>query len=254
MIELKKVSRDLGGFSLNQVSFTIKKGAVVAFVGDNGAGKTTTIKAMFGELRIDKGEILMDGESLFKNENLQRVAFFPDSNNVPMDMTLKDYVNYICAVNGMTKKQTKERSHAVYKMLGLEQYVHKKMGNLSAGWKKRAIMSSVLVRSPEFIVFDEPTANVDVEAKISFMNILHELSNIGVTILITSHILEELQEVANYLILIKNGEIVYEKDFDNKTESIAEIYKKTMAEKTDNIKLLKNIYEKNEFGGRRNGK
>ncbi|QGS51555.1 ABC transporter ATP-binding protein [Spiroplasma tabanidicola] len=249
MIEIKKITRDLGGFFLNQVSFTIKKGAVVAFVGDNGAGKTTTIKSLFGEIKLDSGEILIDGESLFINENLQRIAFFPDSNNVPMDMTLKDYVKYICAINAMSSKQTKERSKEVFEMLGLEKYINKKFRELSAGWKKRAIMASVLIRSPEFIVFDEPTANVDVEAKLSFMNILHELSKIGVTILITSHILEELQEVANYLVLIKNGEIVYEKDFDNQKESIAQIYKKLMAEKSDNIKLLSEIYSPIDQGG-----
>ncbi|QBQ07324.1 ABC transporter ATP-binding protein [Spiroplasma gladiatoris] len=249
MIEIKNITRDLGGFFLNQVSFTIKKGSVVAFVGDNGAGKTTTIKALFGEIRLDSGEVMIDGESLFVNENLQRIAFFPDSNNVPMDMKLKDYVKYICAVNAMKAKDANAKAKQVYKMLGLEKYVGKKFRELSAGWKKRAIMASVLVRSPEFIVFDEPTANVDVEAKLSFMNILHELSKIGVTILITSHILEELQELANYLVIIKNGEIVYENDFDNQKESIANIYKKLMAEKNDNIKLLAEIYTPEIEGG-----
>ncbi|AHI52460.1 ABC transporter ATP-binding protein [Spiroplasma culicicola] len=252
MIEVKKITRDLGGFFLNQVSFTIKKGSVVAFVGDNGAGKTTTIKALFGELRLDSGQILMNGKDILDDQNLQRIAFFPDSNNVPMNMKLKDYVSYICAVNGMSKKQAQDRAEAVYTMLGLEPYVNKKLKSLSAGWKKRAIMASVLVRAPEFIVFDEPTANVDVEAKLSFMNILHELSNIGVTILITSHILEELQEVANYLVLIKNGEIVYENDFDNKTQKISDIYKTINAQKTDNISLLNDVYL--NAGGVENGK
>ncbi|QEH61347.1 ABC transporter ATP-binding protein [Spiroplasma chinense] len=242
MIEIKKITRDLRGFFLNQVSFTIKKGSVVAFVGDNGAGKTTTIKALFGELKLDSGEILINGENILENNNLQKIAFFPDSNNVPMSMTLKEYVSYICAVNGMNKKDADTRAKDVYAMLDLEKYVNKKIGSLSAGWKKRAIMASVLVRSPEFIVFDEPTANVDVEAKLSFMNILHELSNIGVTILITSHILEELQEIANYLVLIKNGEIVFENDFNNQTESIANIYKQVMSEKTDNMELMREIY------------
>ncbi|AGR40810.1 ABC transporter ATP-binding protein [Spiroplasma taiwanense] len=243
MIELKKITRDLGGFVLNQVSFKIKKGSVVAFVGDNGAGKTTTIKALFGELRLEQGKILIEGESLFENENLKRIAFFPDSNNVPLNMKLKDYVSYLCAVNGMSKQEAKAKSEAVFKMLGLEKYINKKMKSLSAGWKKRAIMASVLVRSPEYIVFDEPTANVDVEAKLSFMNILHELSRIGVTILITSHILEELQEVANYLVLIRDGEIVYEDDFDNKKQKIADVYSKVMAEKINNIKILKELYK-----------
>ncbi len=247
MIEVKNITRDLGGFVINQVSFTIKKGSVVAFVGDNGAGKTTTIKALFGELKLEQGEILMDGKSIFEEQNLQRIAFFPDSNSVPLNMKLKDYVAYICAVNNISKNEAQENADKVFKMLSLEPYKNKKIKSLSAGWKKRAIMASVLVRAPEYIVFDEPTANVDVEAKLSFMNILHELSRIGVTILITSHILEELQEVANYVVFIRDGEIVLEKDFDNKSESIAKLYKEIMAEKNNGEKLLKEIYMNKEM-------
>ncbi|AKU79346.1 ABC transporter ATP-binding protein [Spiroplasma turonicum] len=243
MIELKNITREVGGFLLNKVSFKIKKGSVVAFVGDNGAGKTTTIKAMFGELNLDSGSITIDGEDIFKNNNLRKVAFFPDSNNVPMELSLRDYVNYLCSVNGMSKKEIKNNSKEVFKMLGLEKFVNKRLGQLSAGWKKRAIMASILVRTPDYIILDEPTANVDVEAKLSFMNILHELRNIGVTILITSHILEELQEMANYLVLINEGQIVYESDFDNKKESIADIYKKFRLNKVDKEKILKELYQ-----------
>ncbi|QHX36353.1 ABC transporter ATP-binding protein [Spiroplasma sp. BIUS-1] len=246
MIEIKNITRDLGGFVINQVSFKIKKGSVVAFVGDNGAGKTTTIKALFGELKLEQGEILMDGRSIFDEDNLQRIAFFPDSNSVPLNMKVKDYVSYVCAVNGMSKLEAQDAAKKIFAMLSLEPYINKKIKSLSAGWKKRAIMASVLVRTPEYIVFDEPTANVDVEAKLSFMNILHELSKIGVTILITSHILEELQEVANYVVFIRDGEVVMEKDFDNKTESIAQLYKLVMAEKDNKEKLLKEIYSANE--------
>ncbi|AUM62354.1 ABC transporter ATP-binding protein [Spiroplasma monobiae] len=246
MIEIKNITRDLGGFVINQVSFKIKKGSVVAFVGDNGAGKTTTIKALFGELKLEQGEILMDGQNIFEEENLQRIAFFPDSNSVPLNMKVKDYVSYVCAVNGMSKQDAQESASKIFAMLSLEPYINKKIKSLSAGWKKRAIMASVLVRTPEYIVFDEPTANVDVEAKLSFMNILHELSKIGVTILITSHILEELQEVANYVVFIRDGEVVMEKDFDNRTESIAALYKEVMAEKNNKEKLLKEIYNPKE--------
>ncbi|ASP27871.1 ABC transporter ATP-binding protein [Spiroplasma corruscae] len=242
MIEIKNITREIGGFLLNKVSFKIKKGSVVAFVGDNGAGKTTTIKALFGELKLDSGSITIDGENLFDNNNLRKVAFFPDSNNVPMDLSLKDYVSYLCAANGINKKESKKNAKDVFKMLGLEKYATKKMGQLSAGWKKRAIMASILVRTPEYIVLDEPTANVDVEAKLSFMNILHELRNIGVTILITSHILEELQEMANYLVLINEGEIVYENDFDNTKESISDIYKKYRVKRLDKEKILGELY------------
>ncbi|AHI52458.1 ABC transporter ATP-binding protein [Spiroplasma culicicola] len=242
MIEIKNVSRKLGNFGLQNVSFKIKKGSVVAFVGDNGAGKTTTIKALFGELKIDSGQILIDGKNIFENNNLKKVAFFPDSNNVPMNIKVHDYMHYICAANGITSDIANKKIDSVYKLLELRPYKNKKIKELSSGWKKKAIMASVLIRTPEYIVFDEPTANVDVESKLYFMNILKLLVRQGITVLITSHIIEELQEVANYLVLIKKGEIVYENDFDNQKEQIMDVYKQHMKSPIKDLRILQELY------------
>ncbi|QBQ07322.1 ABC transporter ATP-binding protein [Spiroplasma gladiatoris] len=244
MIELKNVSRKLNNFKLKDVSFQIKKGAVVAFVGDNGAGKTTTIKAIFGELKIDSGEILMDGENLFANNNLHRLAFFPDSNNIPLNIKVHDYMLYICAANGIPSSKAAKKIDDVYRLLELRPYKNKLIKQLSAGWKKKAIMASVLIRRPEYVVFDEPTANVDVESKLYFMNILELLINQGITIMITSHIIEELQEVANYLVLIKKGEIVHAADFDNKKEKIMDVYKTHMKNPIKDMTILRELYNK----------
>ncbi|WP_339029796.1 ABC transporter ATP-binding protein [Spiroplasma endosymbiont of Cantharis nigra] len=249
MIEIKNITRKLGNFGLKDVSFTIKKGSVVAFVGDNGAGKTTTIKALFGELKLDSGEVLIDGQSLFKNNNLSKVAFFPDSNNVPLDIRVHEYLHYICAANNMDKNRTDLSIDNVYRLLELRPYKDKKIKELSSGWKKKAIMASVLVRSPEYIIFDEPTANVDVESKLYFMNIFKLLSKVGITILITSHIIEELQELADYLVLIKKGQIVYANDFDRKKEHIMDIYKKHMNEPIKDLNILRDLYRNKEENG-----
>ncbi|AGR41808.1 ABC transporter ATP-binding protein [Spiroplasma diminutum] len=246
MIEIKNISRKMGNFGLDNVSFKIKNGSVVAFVGDNGAGKTTTIKAIFGELKLDSGEILIDGENLFKNNNLSKVAFFPDSNNVPLDIKVHEYLHYICAANNMNKERTDLSIDNVYRLLELRPYKDKKIKELSSGWKKKAIMASVLVRSPEYIIFDEPTANVDVESKMYFMDIFKLLSKVGITILITSHIIEELQELANYLVLIKKGQIVYSNDFDKTKEHIMDVYKKHMNEPIKDLHILSDLYNKKD--------
>ncbi|AUB31162.1 ABC transporter ATP-binding protein [Spiroplasma floricola] len=246
MIEIKNISRKLGNFGLENVSFNIEKGSVVAFVGDNGAGKTTTIKALFGELKLDSGEILIDGEDLFKNNNLSKVAFFPDSNNVPLDIKVHEYLHYICAANNMNKERTELSIDNVYRLLELRPYKDKRIKELSSGWKKKAIMASVLVRSPEYIIFDEPTANVDVESKLYFMDIFKLLSKVGITILITSHIIEELQELANYLVLIKKGQIVYSNNFDKSKEHIMDVYKRHMNEPIKDLHILRDLYSKKD--------
>ncbi|AOG60063.1 ABC transporter ATP-binding protein [Spiroplasma helicoides] len=249
MIELKNVSRKIGNFKLDNVSFQIKRGAVVAFVGDNGAGKTTTIKAIFGELKIDSGEILMDGQNLFSNNNLTKIAFFPDSNSIPLNIRVHDYMLYICAAHGIQTKDAVKIIDDVYRLLELRPYKNKYIKELSAGWKKKAIMASVLIRKPEYIIFDEPTANVDVESKLYFMGILHLLINQGITVLITSHIIEELQEVANYLVLIKKGKIVYADNFDNKKEHIMDVYKQHMKHPIKDLRILHMLYGKENNNG-----
>ncbi|AGR40808.1 ABC transporter ATP-binding protein [Spiroplasma taiwanense] len=246
MIEIKNISRKLGNFSLSNVTFTINDGAVVAFVGDNGAGKTTTIKALFGELKLDSGEILINGQNLFLNNNLKRIAFFPDSNNIPLNIKVHDYLVYICAANGFSKEETELNVDNAYRLLELRPYKDKKIKELSSGWKKKAIMASVLVRAPEYIIFDEPTANVDVESKLYFMDIIKLLSKAGITILITSHIIEELQEIANYLVLIKKGEIVHAQNFDNKKNHIMDIYKQHMKNPIKDLQILRWLYGNGE--------
>ncbi|KAJ3615577.1 hypothetical protein Zmor_016313 [Zophobas morio] len=248
MIEVKQLTRVFNkkqdtGFGIRNVSFNIADGDIVAFVGDNGAGKTTTIKAIFGEVHLQSGMVTIDGHDLHKNNNLQQLSFFPDSNNIPMNMKVDEYVQYLCAANGISHEEYFTNSIEIYELLELEAHRNKRIRELSAGLKKRAIMASVLIRKPKYIFLDEPTANLDVESKIEFIDILKELNHFGVTILITSHIIEELQEIANHLVLISKGRIVYDAPFDNRTEKMIDIYRKYSNPKKINLTPLKNVYK-----------
>lgn len=227
MIEVKNITRDFGkGFGIFDVSFNIPDGKIIAFIGDNGAGKTTTINAISSELKLQFGEVLIDGESIFENNNLQHVAFFPDTDLIPKNMTIHDYVRYVSAAHGVRKKEMEERIENIYEMLGISEIKDKKIKLLSSGLKKRGIMSAVLIVKPKYIFFDEPTANLDIEAKLEFIQIIKTLKSMGVTVIITSHLIEELQEIADHLVLIQKGKIVYDKSFDGNNERIMDIYKK----------------------------
>ncbi|WP_342252119.1 ABC transporter ATP-binding protein [Spiroplasma endosymbiont of Amphibalanus improvisus] len=227
---------------LKNVSFTINEGDLVGFVGDNGAGKTTTIKCIFNEFKIDSGKITYQGKPLQGTEILRDIFFFADSNNIPLNLSVRKYIMYTAYHLGLDKQQIEQRIESICKSLNLSEHLKKHISELSAGMKKRAILASALVCGPKIIFLDEPTANLDVESKLELINLLKDLHKKGVTIFITSHIIEELQGMINKLIIIKKGEIVYNNVFDNKKEQIINIYKKYTNNKTIDSSVLNDIY------------
>ncbi|WP_338985586.1 ABC transporter ATP-binding protein [Spiroplasma endosymbiont of Diplazon laetatorius] len=243
MIELKNVTRifneDKG---IRDINFEIPEKSIVVFVGNNGAGKTTTIRAISGELKLHTGEILIDGQDLFKNKNLNKIAFFPDTDYIPRNMTVYEYVRYTCATHGMREAAMLEKTVPIYELLGITQFINTKIKHLSSGTKKKVAMVSALVLSPKYIIFDEPTANLDIESKIEFLEIIKILNSLNVSILITSHLIEELEEIATHVVIINDGKIVYKEKFDNSKEKILDIYKKFIEKPVFNKEIIKDLY------------
>ncbi|QHX36504.1 ABC transporter ATP-binding protein [Spiroplasma sp. BIUS-1] len=243
MIKVNKIVKIFKEFNLSDINLTIEKGDLIALVGDNGAGKTTLIKSIFGMVELNSGKITLNGENIFDNNNLSKIAFFPDSNNIPLNISVENYMKYISIVAGVGEKEFKSRVDKIIDMLEIRSYKNKTIKKLSAGMKKRAIMAGVLITKPEFIIFDEPTANLDVEGKNEFLAIIKKLHESKVGIMITSHIIEELQDICNKLIIIKEGSIVYNSKFDNKKEKIKDIYFKFIDKKENKYEEVKVIYE-----------
>ncbi|QEH62258.1 ABC transporter ATP-binding protein [Spiroplasma chinense] len=242
ILEIKKLYKDIRNKKiLHDINFEIKEGEFVGFVGDNGAGKTTTIRLIFNELKINQGEVLYYGESVFENQNLKNLAFFPDSNNIPLNFTVNEYIKYICELSFLQNYEKKIKE--LCEFFNFEKHVDKKFKELSAGMKKKALLISILVIKPKMIILDEPTANLDVKSKIEFMNILKLLNENGITIMVTSHIIEELEKNINKLILIDKGKILYKEKYDPNKESIQQIYSKLVPNEKLDIEKLKNIVE-----------
>jgi ABC-2 type transport system ATP-binding protein len=229
---------------LDNVSFEINQGEIVGFIGDNGAGKTTTIKCIFGEVLFDEGSIKINDENIFENYHLQDLCFFPDSNNIPLDLTVDDYVEYTMMLRGKTKEEIKKTKEKVYQLLKLEEHKKKKLKQLSAGLKKRSIMASCLSLNPKVIILDEPTANLDIETKGEFISILKKMNANGVTIMITSHLIDELQDLISKLIIIKEGKIVYNNLFDGRKEKIIDIYNKSVEREKIDLEIVDELFKK----------
>lgn len=228
------------GSGVKNISFSIKKGELVGFIGDNGTGKTTTIKLIFNELKKDEGFVSLEGKQT-KNKNvLNRIAFFPDQNNYPKNFNIVKFAYYSAALKGVQKNELDKYINLYLDALTLRPYAKNKFSDLSAGMQKKALLLSILVTNPEIIILDEPTANLDVYSRLEFMGVLkHLCSEHKKTIIITSHNIDELNNSVNRAILLKKidgvGQLVYDELFDKKSNDLRKIYIDIVGRETKGI-------------------
>ncbi|AUF83532.1 ABC transporter ATP-binding protein [Mesoplasma syrphidae] len=250
MIELKGVSKTFKtGFGIKDISFTIKKGEIVGFLGDNGAGKTTIIKLIFNEYAKDSGVVLINNRQNTKRRSLRKIAFFPDQNNFPLHYKIKDFMIYSAKLKKISKENIKKNGKILFEALNLVEYENSRFNELSAGLQKRALLLSILITDPEIIVLDEPTANLDVKSRIDFLDLLQKLAKFyNKTIFITSHNIDELNLIVNKIIIIEQGKIIYENKFDYKKEDLRSVYSKVIGKKISTIDYCKmnNIFKNNK--------
>jgi len=234
-----------GGAGVENVSFKADHGQIIGFLGANGAGKTTTIRLIFGLLKRKSGTVTLNGKDVLKGNILEKIAFFPDQNNYPVNYKIEEYIIYNAELSGISKKEIAKKTNEILEALNLEENRKQTFKKLSAGMQKRALLASTLITDPEIIILDEPTANLDVNSRVDFLQTLVSLAKRGVTIIITSHIIAELQEIIDHLLIMKDGKIVYDNSFNNKKEKIQDVYSKFYLDGSKiNIDNLDNILSK----------
>ncbi|WP_051350841.1 ABC transporter ATP-binding protein [[Acholeplasma] multilocale] len=241
------------GAGVKDITFSITKGEIVGFIGDNGAGKTTTIKLIFGEHKKDAGSVSLEGIPSTDKTTLNRIAFFPDQNNFPKKFNIVEYAYYCASLKGLSRKEVGKYIDMYLEGLDLLKFKKNKFDELSARMQKRALLLSTLVTDPEIIVLDEPTANLDVKSRLEFMEILDYLSKEhGKTIMITSHNIDELNNLVNRAILVKKinnrGQVIYDKYFDKNTENLRDVYINAIGKNDSgiNFEKIKKITELKE--------
>ncbi|QEH61292.1 ABC transporter ATP-binding protein [Spiroplasma chinense] len=224
MIEVRNLSKIFkSGGGVNDISFSFQEGDIVGLIGDNGAGKSTIIKTIFNEYNKNSGEIFIDNLPITK-ESYKKMSFFPDQSIYPNNISIEDYCVYSGMLAGVSKKDCKIRTEKLLKFLSLEAYAKKKFKILSAGMQKRAMLAITMISNPDIIILDEPTANLDVTTRFEFMDYLRQLAGNKKTILITSHIINELQGLVNKIIVIDKGKKIFE-NYLKPGDEILKIYK-----------------------------
>ncbi len=200
--------------AVNNISFTVAKGEIVGFLGPNGAGKSTTMKMITGYLDADKGNIDVAGIKVSK-ENIsskQKIGYLPESNPLYFEMYVREYLSFSASIHKIANAKVKVED--IIKTVGLSSEAHKKIGQLSKGYKQRVGLAAALIHEPEVLILDEPTSGLDPNQIVEIRNVIKALAK-NKTVLFSSHILQEVEAICDRVIIINKGNIVADDTLQN---------------------------------------
>jgi ABC-2 type transport system ATP-binding protein len=210
MIETEGLSKYYGDFiAVEDLSFSIKRGEVVAFLGPNGAGKSTTMKMLTGYLAPSRGTAKVCGLEVAGNrdEVANRIGYLPENGPLYEEMTPLSLLNFFGDARSIPSSQKASRIEQVIDQCALQTVLNKPIGKLSRGFRQRVGMANVLLHEPDVLIMDEPTAGLDPN---QVLEVRKTIKGLGKTILLSTHILQEVPEVADRIILINHGRLIFE--------------------------------------------
>lgn len=196
--------------AVDDISFSIAEGMVYGFVGPNGAGKTTTMRIMATLDEPSGGDVTIDGVSVVEQPERARarVGFVPDTLPEHKDITIHEYLDFFARANGLKGKHRREVVEGVESFTGVTPLREKHLNHLSKGMKQRVSLARALLHDPELLIMDEPAAGLDPNARIELRALIRTLAESGKSIFISSHILDELSEICDGVVIIEQGQLV----------------------------------------------
>ena len=219
--------------AVNDVSFTFDSGHIFGFVGPNGAGKTTTMRIIATLDEPTRGDVLINGISVRQQPEYARqmVGYVPDSLPAHSDITVHEYLDFFARAYGLHGEKRTKAVEAVEDFTGVTGILEKPLKALSKGMKQRVSLGRALVNDPDVLILDEPAAGLDPRARIELRELLLLLAKRGKAILISSHILTELTEICNGVVIIERGCLL-------ETGTIEDVLKKNSSKRTLAIRVL----------------
>lgn len=210
MIEVKHVTKKYGkAVAVEDISFSIKEGEIVGLLGPNGAGKSTTMNMLTGFIEQTEGDIIIDGYDMLKKPKKAKkeIGYMPEGVPLYTDLTVREFVQYMAEIKQVDKKTRKEKINQIIEKTGLKEVEKKLIKNLSRGYKQRVSMAGALVGTPKILILDEPTVGLDPKQITEIRNLIKELGKTH-TVILSSHILSEVSQICNKVIIINKGKIV----------------------------------------------
>ena len=210
MIEVKNVTKKYGNFvAVDNISFNIKEGEIIGLLGPNGAGKSTTMNMITGFIEQTEGEIIIDGYDMLKKPKKAKkeIGYMPEGVPLYTDLTVKEFVSYMAQIKKVDRKIRKEQIEKTIEETGLKDVEKKLIKNLSRGYKQRVSMAGALVGKPKILILDEPTVGLDPKQITEIRELIKKLGKTH-TVILSSHILSEVSQICNKVIIINKGKIV----------------------------------------------
>ena len=210
MIEVKDLVKKYGShLAVDHLSFTLESGKIYGFLGPNGAGKSTTMNIMTGYLGATQGSVLIDGHDILKEpeEAKKHIGYLPELPPLYMDMTVQEYLEFAAELKKLPKEKRKSDISEVMKLTRLQDVSGRLIKNLSKGYKQRVGLAQAILGFPEIIILDEPTVGLDPKQIIEIRELIRTLSKKH-TVILSSHILAEVREVCDYILIISKGKLV----------------------------------------------
>ncbi|MCD4681153.1 MAG: ATP-binding cassette domain-containing protein, partial [Bacteroidales bacterium] len=195
--------------AVDNISFSVRTGEVLGFLGPNGAGKTTTMKAITTFLAPTEGSISVGNFSIFENPDEVRklIGYLPDNNPLYADMGVIDYLKFVAELQKIDRNIIKDRILEMIEICGLEGEKHKKIGELSKGYQQRVGLAQALIHDPEVLILDEPTAGLDPNQIVEIRELIRKIGR-EKTVILSSHILAEVEATCDRIMIINKGKIV----------------------------------------------
>ena len=240
-IQLTDISKTYGiQKAVNSISFSAKKGEIVGFLGPNGAGKSTTMKILTGFIQPTEGAVLVNGIDVIVNpiEAQKSIGYLPEHNPLYLDMYVREYLQFQASIHQVKKDEIEK----VIQQVGLSVEAHKKINQLSKGYRQRVGLAAAILHNPEVLILDEPTTGLDPNQLVEIRELIKELGK-DKTVLLSTHIMQEVEAMCHRVIIINKGELVIDKPISELKTSNEQVLKVTFDYKLEEqfIKRLPNL-------------
>jgi ABC-2 type transport system ATP-binding protein len=207
-IKIQQLSKSYGTQkAVDDISFEVKPGEILGFLGPNGAGKTTTMKMITSYLELDQGDILIGGKSVKGGDLKQYIGYLPEHNPLYLDMPVLDYLAFCAALQGMEKSEIPNRIRQMVRQCGLDLEKHKFIRELSKGYRQRVGLAQAMIHDPEVLILDEPTTGLDPNQIVEIRELIKSLGK-EKTVILSTHILPEVEATCDRILIINKGKIV----------------------------------------------